>query len=250
MLRVALILLVPAALAADVSRGADIFARNCAIGYCHGSEGSAGRAPRIQGRSFERSYLLKVTREGVPGTAMPAWKGRLAETEIQAVVAYMLSISAGPVEPSGAVEPEPPASSVVSRAPVEAMRGKALFFDATRGTRCGTCHSLEDLGTAIGPNLAGKTPRSAAEIREPPVPGVRMARLKDGEAFPALPAGEDDGLVRVFDLTVPPPALRTVPASEITLQEGSRWRHASFIAGYSDSELEDIIAYLRWLNTM
>ncbi len=249
MLRVALILLVPAALAADVSRGADIFARNCAIGYCHGSEGSAGRAPRIQGRRFERSYLLKVTREGVPGTAMPAWKGRLTEAEIQAVVGYMLSISAGSLERSGVVEPEVPASSVVPPAPIEAMRGKALFFDATRGTRCGTCHSLDNLGTAIGPNLAGRTPQSAAEIREPPVPGVKMARLKDGEAFPALPAGEENSWVRVFDLTVPPPVLRTLPASEITLQEGSRWRHAGVITGYSDSELEDIIAYLRWLNT-
>jgi mono/diheme cytochrome c family protein len=37
--------------------------------------------------------LLKIIRDGNPPTAMPAWKGQLSEQEIQAVLAYIRSLS-------------------------------------------------------------------------------------------------------------------------------------------------------------
>ena len=188
----------------EVALGERIFAKSCAIGYCHGSGGAAGRAPRIQGRSFTSEYLLKVTREGIPGTAMPGWQGRLSEEEIRAVVAYMLSISASGRAAVVASGPSTAPAAVV-QTPPDAKAGRELFFDAVRGTRCGTCHALEDRGVPVGPNLAASPPRSIGGIRNPPLAEVRTARVVDGDEFPALPVEEKDGWVKLYDLTVPPP---------------------------------------------
>ena len=57
---------------------------------CHGANGGAGeRAPAIVTGTErllvdERSdaQILDVIRHGIPGTAMPAWAGRLTDDEI------------------------------------------------------------------------------------------------------------------------------------------------------------------------
>ena len=50
--------------------GDKLFAKNCSRGYCHGKDGRAGRGPRFRGRTLDKSYMFKVTRQGVPGTSM------------------------------------------------------------------------------------------------------------------------------------------------------------------------------------
>jgi mono/diheme cytochrome c family protein len=240
----ALLLAQGAAPADEVAVGAKVFARSCAVGYCHGSGGAAGRAPRIQGRSFTAEYLSKVTREGIAGTAMPAWQGRLSEEEIRAVVAYMLSISANP----GSAQPASmPAAKAPVSMPERAKAGKELFFDAVRGVRCGTCHAAEDWGVPIGPNLAGSPPESVAAIRGVRARHVRLARLTGGDEFPALEVETKGGWLKLYDLTAPPPVLRTVAAADVQFSKGGAWDHAAAIASYTDEELEAVLAYLHWL---
>lgn len=244
MLWLALLLAQAGAPADEVGRGEKIFAASCAVGYCHGAGGSAGRAPRIQGRSFTPEYLLKVTRDGIPGTAMPAWRGQLSEEEIRAVVAYMLSISANPAAlPAGETKQEAAARSM----PARVKTGRELFFDAVRGTRCGTCHTLENWGVAVGPNLATVRVRSTEELRRPPLRSVKTARLASGEEFPALLVEEKGGWVRLYDLTVAPPVLRTVAANELGWRDQARWDHAEFVRSYTDAELQAVFEYLRWI---
>jgi len=50
---------------------------------------------------------------------------------------------------------------------------------------------------------------------------------------------------KVYDLTQPPPVLRTIPSKRIQLKEGSNWSHASVIASYTDADLESVLAFLR-----
>jgi mono/diheme cytochrome c family protein len=245
MLWLALLLAQAGAPAEEVARGEKIFAARCAIGYCHGAGGSAGRAPRIQGRSFTAEYLLKVTRDGIPGTAMPAWRGLLSEEEIRAVVAFMLSISANPA--AVVAKQEAGKETAAGAMPPRAKAGRELFFDAVRGTRCGTCHALENWGVAVGPNLAAATLRSIEELRRPPLRSVRTARLASGEQFPALLVEEKGGWIRLYDLTVPPPVLRTVAASELRWLESAGWDHSAAVRSYTDAELQAVFEYLRWL---
>jgi mono/diheme cytochrome c family protein len=78
----------------DVSVGAKVFADNCA--GCHGAGGKGGGAlktpdftnPGVQA-ALSDSVVAKTIRGGKPGTAMPAWSGKLSEDEINAVAAFV-----------------------------------------------------------------------------------------------------------------------------------------------------------------
>ena len=90
-----------------IARGEKIFAQSCSVGYCHGVAGAAGRGPRLRGRTFPKDYLLNVTRDGIPSSAMPAWKGRLKDDEIRAVVEYVASLASA-TDPAPPANPMPP----------------------------------------------------------------------------------------------------------------------------------------------
>lgn len=224
--------------------GADVFRKSCAVGYCHGSGGTQGRAPKMIGRNFDPDYVRKVTRDGIPNTGMPGWKDRLSPAEFEAVIDYVIRISGSSPSASaaaGGIAPEaaPP--------PPEAQQGRSLFFDAVRGVRCGTCHSLEGIGTAVGPNLAALPAGQELNFRRERAVSVRRARTSDGDSFPALVVEEKNGFVRLYDLSVPPPVLRTLPAGTIKWSAEREWNHAKAVAHYSDEELQSVRAYLRWL---
>ncbi len=129
-----------------VARGQTVFAQNCSVGYCHGVGGAAGRGPRLRGRNLPKDYLDRVTHEGIPSSAMPAWKGRLSDADIRAVVEYVSMLSAAtdappPMMPMPAGEG--PATARSFNGPPEAGRGFALFFDPTRD-HCGVCSETKD----------------------------------------------------------------------------------------------------------
>jgi len=228
---------------AEMARGAKVFAQSCAVGYCHGTAGAANRGPRLAGRGFERSYVDKVIRDGIPGTAMPGFK-TLAAADLNAVVTYVFNISGGAAG-SAAAAPifTPSAEPPKFPGPAEAKKGKDLFFDASRGTRCGTCHIAEDWGAAVGPNLVSKPPASAAAIRNAKASNVKLTVTTKGERFPALQVSR----TTVYDLSTAPPVLRTFDPSEFKLQDGAAWTHGAAITAYKDEELAAIATYLKWL---
>lgn len=233
---IALLLMMSAALAQD---GARVFQQSCAVGYCHGTAGSANRAPRLAGRSFERAFLQRVVEKGVPNTAMPGFQGKLKDDEIAAVVAYVLTLGSG--GPATAA----PAAASPAGAPQQASHpGKDLFFDPVRGTRCGTCHLVEGMGTAVGPNLAAMAEITAATIRNVSATHVQTATA--GDRFPALVVEQKGGWVKIYDLTAAPPVLRTLAEGRITFAPGN-WQHSEAIRSYEAADLEKIAEYLRSL---
>src|SRR5262245_30199558 len=98
-----------------IASGATLFAKNCSVGYCHGSAGRAGRGPRLRGREWEKNYLFKVTYDGIPNSSMPAWKSRLTETEIGSIVAYILTLSKLTSDKADAAGPAATSSSPVTQ---------------------------------------------------------------------------------------------------------------------------------------
>ena len=82
-------------------QGQVLFQQNCA--FCHAADGTGrnwiGSFIEPHPRNFTeplamqgmtREQLRKAIKEGVPGTAMPAWKSVLQEDQIEAVIAYIV----------------------------------------------------------------------------------------------------------------------------------------------------------------
>lgn len=240
---VSLIALSAAALAAwgqDFEKGAQVFRQTCAQGYCHGSGGTQGRAPKLIGRAYDGAAALKIIREGVPNTGMPGFGQRLSGAELDAVTAYVVRISGGDLSTLTAS-----AKNAAAAMPADAAKGKALFFDALRGVnRCGTCHAMEGMGTAVGPNLATGS-HTVEAIRNGKPASIRQASI-GAERMPALVVEQTTDSVRFYDLGGMPPVLRTAAKGTVTFQGGSGWRHAEAIKGYSAADLEAIATYLNW----
>jgi mono/diheme cytochrome c family protein len=127
-------------------------------------------------------------------------------------------------------------------------RGEALFFEAGKG--CATCHALKGRGTAVGPDLkaiARLSPRGIAEsARSTLTQYVQIVSVKGGESFPGMPGAKDDTTIQVYDLSKTPPELKKLPLADVTMRNNDVWKHPSVIAGHTDEQLADIIAYIRY----
>lgn len=151
----------PAGLAEARLRGRAVYRRHCAS--CHGrrgnGRGAAARFLAVRPRDFRGGVykwratptgalasdddLYRSIRRGAPGTEMPAWQGRLRDSDIRAVVQFIKTFSSryGDEEVPAAV-PMPrqaPAFDGAAR-----RRGRLLYL----AMRCWTCHALD--GTGVG----------------------------------------------------------------------------------------------------
>jgi mono/diheme cytochrome c family protein len=239
-----LVLAATAALAQDggVERGAQLYRANCAVPYCHGPDGTAGRAPRLIGHNYSLNGMFKVISWGIPGTGMPEFTSRLKTREIDDLVAFLMTLRGSPASPAPA--PVGPPRTLTA----DAKAGRALFFDAARTGGCGSCHELDGWGVSVGPDLAASPAERFADLSELPMHRVVTARPEGERPFPALVAERSEARVRVYDLTGPLPVLRTFAATQLTLDANSSWRHAQAVRIYTSGELEAIARYLRWRN--
>ena len=244
MMRLAAILAAPALLCAQsplVKRGAEIFRTTCGVTYCHGAEGTAGRAPRLAGRAFNPTDLFGVILGGKPGTGMPGFERQLKSEDIEAVTQYVVSLS-GPAGVGAA-----PAKPTVPEPPPAAKKGRALFFDAVRMGGCGKCHELEDRGSPVAPDLSGLDPERLRNLRAASHTRVVTASPAGEDPFPALVTEQTAERVCVFDLGSPLPVLRTFQPAQVRITPGSAWSHTAAVQNYSETELEAISGYLAWL---
>jgi len=229
-----------------LKRGAAVFAQSC-TGYCHAAKGGGGGgAPRLAARGFDQAYINNIVTRGITGTAMSGFGMTLSRTDLTAVVAYVATlngitnptISAPALGSFGA--PPPPERTL----PAEAVRGRDLFYDATRSFgRCSTCHEVNGLGIPVGAPIS-KVPDDVQALRTLATPLVSTA-VMNGESMPALVISKGTRTVIFYDLTMPPPVLVTAEPPAVKLSDGSSWRHASVIVSYKDAELESILDFLR-----
>jgi mono/diheme cytochrome c family protein len=233
-----LLLLITADCAAQdgaTDRGARLYRAQCAIPYCHGPDGTVGRAPRLAGHHFNVNQMFKIITWGIPGTGMPEFTTRLKSPEIADLVAYVMTLSGAPATPTTApVLPPHPLTP-------EAKEGRALFFDAARIAPCGSCHELDGWGVPVGPDLAAHI----TDLRAIATTHVVTAHPTGGIAFPAVLVERTESRVRLYDLTGPLPVLRTFPTARIAIEPGTTWRHDQATSRYTTRDLEIIASYLR-----
>ena len=238
-----------------IAAGSESFAKNCAVGYCHGSEGRAGRGPRLRDKVWNADKLFAVIHNGMPNTTMPPWKDILPEKDIWSVVAYVISI--GAAESDVARDVRLSGSGGSDLLTDEARQGRELFFDLMNTKRCSVCHRVGSKGAPIGPELAAAArKKSAEEIRRDILePQAAVAEgfeqvvidTKKGERVAGLKKEETEEFVRLYDTASIPAPLRTIYKDEIK-SRGTQRRSAmpaGYRSLYTDEELNAIIAYLQ-----
>jgi len=128
----------------EVSRGAVLFAANCAS--CHGPAGrgdgraSASLLPKpanLTAARFSDERLSSVLWDGVAGSAMPPWR-ELPTEDLRALVAYVESLHTPSAPPS-------------TQDATILVAGKVLF-----SANCASCHG--DTGSGNGPAAAALAP--------------------------------------------------------------------------------------------
>ncbi len=222
---------------ASVVRGEKVFQASCAVPYCHGPNGTAGRAPKLVGHAFISPEINTIVSNGVANKGMPAFSAQLQAADIAAVVSYVMTLNGSAPATANQVASTRPTTA-------DAQSGKALFFDATRMGGCGRCHELEKRGSPVATDL--KTAAAQGDLRAVEVRDVLTAQPVGDSAFPALVVERSEKRVRVYDLSSPLPVLRTFTPDTVKLTAGSSWKHRDAVGGYSDGELQQIAKYLDW----
>lgn len=183
--------------------GFSLYRTHCA--QCHGAPGVApepfalGMTPTPvplvhTARAWSPGEMFWVVREGIKMTGMPAWKYRMSDDEIWAVVAFLPAMAQltpqqyAALAPSAAPGPEAAASAEPS-----ARRGA----QAINQHACVTCHAIPGIVGAnapVGPPLAGIASRTMLGGVLPNSPDNMVRWLRAPQKFAPLSAMPDLGL--------------------------------------------------------
>jgi len=135
--------------------------------------------------------------------------------------------------------------------PAQAARGQALFFETAKPAPCGTCHSLDSKGTAVGPDLsrwARIAPRAVSmAVKATVTENVITVKSGKNPDFPAIKGKDEGDKVTLFDLSQTPPATLTLTKAEYSARPNASWKHPPAQTKIADQDLADIVAYIRWV---
>jgi putative heme-binding domain-containing protein len=208
-------------------------------GGCHGLHATGGRnGPDLTRGAFAAgdtdADLFRVVSNGVPGTEMPAFSGRLEDEQRWRLVSYVRSLTPHDTAP------------IVG----DAAAGEKLFWE--KGN-CGQCHRVGTRGSGLGPNLtrAGRQ-RSVPYLRESVVspnteitPGYATITVvaRDGKKIIGLDKGLDNFSARLMDLSGHYYSFQKDDVTSIQREDRSLMP-ATYGRMFSPKELDDLVAYL------
>ncbi len=233
---------------ADIAAGARTYRAQCSI--CHGLDGSGADGPDLTPLGFLQRLsdadLFRIISLGIPGTLM--YPNRLSDRRVWQTAAFVRTLSL---------------TVKRARLPGDPARGKGLF----RGKgQCNQCHMIRGEGGRRGPNLSAiGRKRGSGYLRESLLEPSRVVGTSSmivegyrrywpvsitdlqGNVVEGVLFGEDSYSVQLLDeeerlLSVMKRDLREIRHSDESVMPGYR-------EVFSDSELDDLIAYLSSLGT-
>lgn len=221
----------------DIVAGAQIFRSHC-LG-CHGRDGTGGRGPDLTRADLRYGNsdpeLASIIAGGIPGTEMPDFffNGR----QLWQIVAFVRSVR----QPSQQfqVKGNPPAGGAL-------FRGKG---------GCLRCHQVNGEGARLGPDLSQVGARRSPDhlktsLADPnqyvsPLDRRVQAVTRDGKRVGGIRLNEDTYSVQLLDSSENLVSLRKGELKEYRIE--SRSSMPSYKQVFSESELEDLVAYLHSL---
>jgi mono/diheme cytochrome c family protein len=197
---------------AQVADGEKVFQVTCSSQYCHGPAGAGGQGPRLIDHPMSPELVSATVREGRSGTNMAPFKNVLNPVEINAVIAYVLSLSPAATPGTQTKDSEPSTLPVsIGREKGTPAAGAEVFFDATRLSSCRTCHSYDKRGGPLGVDFADAHETSEdilASITRPQIASrdypVIVVTTLSGEKLIGIRGGETADTLQVFDVAIPP----------------------------------------------
>lgn len=227
--------------------GESLFRIHCAP--CHGLDGEGGRGPSLAvlklPRAADDEALAKVISLGIPGTQMPGT--RMTSGENGQLVAYVRGL--------GHLHPV--------QVPGDRSKGERLFW--SKGN-CGQCHTVGPRGGRLGPDLSEiGTRRGPEHLRqslldpEAEVPDtfavyrrvifqpdnflqVRLV-TQDGSRIAGVRVNEDAFTIQIRDYADRVYSFRKEELRELHKDWGKS-PMPGYRGAFSDSEIQDLIAYL------
>jgi putative heme-binding domain-containing protein len=221
---------------ADLTEGARIYRSTCVL--CHGLDGTRVSGVSLGSGQFRRAStddeLVRIIRQGIPGTAMPS--GTFSDDEAASLVAYLRAMSTI-------------AGSASLSASSDVKRGQALVEGKGQ---CLTCHSIGRAGKKSGPELSGigrlrKSDELALSIVDPDAEvrySYRTFRgtTRDGSAITGRVLNEDTFTVQIVD---DGGALISLTKSDLRHYEFLKQSPMpSYRNTLTSEELADVVAYL------
>jgi putative heme-binding domain-containing protein len=223
--------------AETLRRGSLMFRARCA--GCHGLDGKGISGPDLTqalaaGLSDDR--FVRIVRNG-QGTEMPRFTSeQTSDAQVREILAHLRTLTAG-----GGAEP---------------IRGNAANGEKLFAARCGACHTVGRRGGRLGPDLSRiGALRSAtaltSKVRNPNrgfVAGYRPVTvvLGDGRRIRGVAKNEDAFSIQVMDTTERLHGFRKAEVREV-VHEPRSLMPVFDAAALSDSDLNDVVAYLSTL---
>ena len=136
----------------------------------------------------------------------------------------------------------------------QAQRGREIFLHSAKGTACGNCHHMAEVGNAVAPDLSMMAEMATvhsmvATIRMTMTNTVLSVKTANG-SFPAVLKQTQGDVSEYWDLGQIPPVLRKLTSKEIVSSERDvKWPHPPATIEYTAQEYADLIAFLRWAAT-
>lgn len=217
-----------------IAAGAKIFANGC--GACHGSDGQGGRGPNLRARVFwhplDPDTLYKSIQNGIGGS-MPA--ANLPENQAWQVVAFVTALTSPAIETPVAGDVE---------------HGRVVF---TGKGGCANCHSINNQGGRLGPDLSNvASVRAAPALKDSIVDpegnatknynGIAVT-LKNGKSLKGVARNRTNYSLQLQDAQGNLHLIDMADVAAMTLSKSSPMPK-DYAKKLTAKEIDDVVAYL------
>jgi putative heme-binding domain-containing protein len=221
---------------ADAEMGRMTFVTRGGCSYCHANDGTGGRGANLTLGEYRYggsdAELFETIRNGIAGSDMPPTRG--PDQDIWRLVAFVKHLGSQGLD---------------EKAPGDPVAGK-IVYDTKGG--CATCHTVNQQGGVIGPDLTRVGRRRSLKYLEESIVSpeadlplsYRAVRLvtASGETVTGIRLNEDDFSIQLRDMNG---NLRVFLKDNIKeIQRDKPSLMPAYGRALGRKEIEDLVAYL------